>query len=325
MNSAYSLSVVQQTALVLWCPSYPALLRDRHDDGLGLRPSAAPGWCACGSAAMLCWRSSWRCCVGGRAQTDLYSAVALERRALVLRAAGPSAPGAILLGLAHDQPDDDRAAEFFGVAPDDQRRRDARRRGQRAGLPVRRARAGEHPDLPAPLPLAANATTQEAATKYFFLSIFSSGLLLFGLAFLYGMTGVSNLKALAYLVEHAAERAAARSSALIAVVFVMAGLGFRVAAVPFHFYAPDVYQGSPTVIAAVLAWIPKAVGFLAIIRTLTAVFSVRAANDPLVRQGGDALVDHRGGDDDLGQLPSRSCRRTSSGCWPIRRSPTPAT
>ena len=53
----------------------------------------------------------------------------------------------------------------------------------------------------------------------------------------------------------------------------MAGLGFRVAAVPLHFYAPDVYQGSPTVIAAVLSWIPKAVGFLAMIRALTAVFS----------------------------------------------------
>ena len=60
---------------------------------------------------------------------------------------------------------------------------------------------------------------------------------------------------------------------LIAVVFVMAGLGFRVAAVPFHFYAPDVYQGSPTVIAALLAWVPKGVGFLAMLRTLTAVVS----------------------------------------------------
>ncbi len=54
-------------------------------------------------------------------------------------------------------------------------------------------------------------------------------------------------------------------------MFVMAGLGFRVAAVPFHFYAPDVYQGSPTIVAALLAWVPKAVGFVAILRTLTAV------------------------------------------------------
>ena len=46
----------------------------------------------------------------------------------------------------------------------------------------------------------------------------------------------------------------------------MAGLGFRVAAVPFHFYArPDVYEGSPTFMAALLAWVPKAIGFLAIV------------------------------------------------------------
>ena len=54
----------------------------------------------------------------------------------------------------------------------------------------------------------------------------------------------------------------------------MAGLGFRVAAVPFHFYAPDVYQGSPTVLAALLAWVPKGIGFLAILRTLAAVVCV---------------------------------------------------
>jgi NADH-quinone oxidoreductase subunit N len=58
---------------------------------------------------------------------------------------------------------------------------------------------------------------------------------------------------------------------LVAVVFILAGLGFRVAAVPFHFYAPDVYQGSPAVIAALLAWVPKGLGFVAILRTLGAV------------------------------------------------------
>ncbi|HZW31347.1 MAG TPA: NADH-quinone oxidoreductase subunit N, partial [Isosphaeraceae bacterium] len=61
---------------------------------------------------------------------------------------------------------------------------------------------------------------------------------------------------------------------------VMAGLCFRVAAVPLQSYAPDVYQGSPMVIAALLAWVPKAVGFLAILRAVTAVFSI--ATEPLV-------------------------------------------
>ncbi len=71
---------------------------------------------------------------------------------------------------------------------------------------------------------------------------------------------------------------------LIAVVFVMAGLCFRVAAVPLHFYAPDVYQGSPIAIAAVLAWVPKAVGFLAIVRALTAVLATKDVGDPLLQQ-----------------------------------------
>ena len=86
-----------------------------------------------------------------------------------------------------------------------------------------------------------------------------------------------------------AERARSRSSALIAVVFVIAGLGFRVAAVPFHFYAPDVYQGSPTVVAALLSWVPKAVGFLAILRTLTAV-SRRAGRDEPARPARRSLL-----------------------------------
>ena len=63
-----------------------------------------------------------------------------------------------------------------------------------------------------------------------------------------------------------------------------AGLCFRVAAVPLHFYAPDVYQGSPMVIAATLAWIPKFVGFLAIVRALTAVLAVKGGEDALVQK-----------------------------------------
>jgi len=68
------------------------------------------------------------------------------------------------------------------------------------------------------------------------------------------------------------------------VVFVLAGLCFRVAAVPFHFYAPDVYQGSPTVLAALLSWVPKGVGFVAMVRALTAVISVKGPDDPLVQK-----------------------------------------
>ena len=105
--------------------------------------------------------------------------------------------GLILLALAHDQVDDARAAEFFGALL-----------MINAGAMLVAA-ANELVFLFVGLELVSiptylllylprrTASTQEAATKYFFLSIFSSGLLLFGLAYLYGLTGVSNLKALA--------------------------------------------------------------------------------------------------------------------------------
>ena len=181
--------------------------------------------------------------------------------------------GLILLGLAHNQVDDERAPEFFGSIL-----------MIHAGAMVVCA-SNELVFLFVGLELVSIPTylllylsrrtenTQEAATKYFFLSVFSSALLLFGLAYLYGMTGVSNLKTLSYLsqVPRTLPNVPQPIFAVVALVFVMAGLGFRVAAVPFHFYAPDVYQGSPTVIAALLAWIPKGVGFVAFLRTLTAV------------------------------------------------------
>ena len=94
---------------------------------------------------------------------------------------------------------------------------------------------------------------------------------------------MSNLKALGYFFETLPNLPHPQLG-LVAVVFVMAGLCFRVAAVPLQFYAPDVYQGSPMVVAATLAWIPKVVGFLAIVRTLTAVLAVKGGNDPLVQK-----------------------------------------
>ncbi|WP_435005856.1 NADH-quinone oxidoreductase subunit N [Tundrisphaera lichenicola] len=181
--------------------------------------------------------------------------------------------GLLVLAMAHDQVDDGRAPEFFGSLL-----------FINAGAMLVAASNElvflfvglELVSMPTYLLLYLSrrtSSTQEAATKYFFLSIFSSGLLLFGLAYLYGMAGVSNLKALSYLSQVSATLPGVPHSifAIIAIVFVMAGLGFRVAAVPFHFYAPDVYQGSPTIVTALLAWIPKGVGFVAILRTLTAV------------------------------------------------------
>jgi NADH-quinone oxidoreductase subunit N len=114
------------------------------------------------------------------------------------------------------------------------------------------------------LPRHDNAA-QEAATKYFLLSIFSSALLLFGFSYLYGLTGTTNLPALLATLGEA-EPGGLPPIAQVALVTVVAGLGFRITAVPFHFYAPDVYQGTPTVAAALLAFVPKVAGFVALVR-----------------------------------------------------------
>ena len=108
---------------------------------------------------------------------------------------------------------------------------------------------------------------QEAAIKYFLLSIFSSALLLFGFSYLYGVSGTTNLSELFALLD-SPKAPAASGLFLVAFVMVIAGLGFRITAVPFHFYAPDVIQGAPTGVAAVLAFLPKVAGFAALIRVL---------------------------------------------------------
>jgi len=109
-----------------------------------------------------------------------------------------------------------------------------------------------------------NPASQEATLKYFLLSIFSSGMLLYGLALAYGATGATSLPA----IQRALGTATVASAPLLllAVPFVIAGLGFRITAVPFHFYAPDVFQGSPTFMAALLSFVPKVVGFTALWR-----------------------------------------------------------
>ena len=128
------------------------------------------------------------------------------------------------------------------------------------------------------LPRYDNAA-QEAAMKYFLLSIFSSALLLFGFSYLYGIAGTTNLPAFQEALQSAGRESMAElfdperrdalpTIALVALVLVVGGLGFRITAVPFHFYAPDVYQGTPAIAAALLAFVPKAAGFFAFFRLL---------------------------------------------------------
>jgi NADH-quinone oxidoreductase subunit N len=110
---------------------------------------------------------------------------------------------------------------------------------------------------------------QESAMKYFLLSVLSSAVLLFGFSYLYGITGSTNLHAIVAALTTPSAGTAPATQPLLAVVggvMVLAGLGFRIAAVPFHFYAPDVYEGGPTGVVAQLAFVPKVAGFVALAR-----------------------------------------------------------
>lgn len=108
---------------------------------------------------------------------------------------------------------------------------------------------------------------QEAAAKYFLLSVLSSAVTLFGFSYLFGLAGSTNLTAIGSALT-AANGQAISPMGVFAMVLAVAGLAFRIAAVPFHYYAPDVYQGGPTAVVAQLAVLPKIAGFLALANLL---------------------------------------------------------
>jgi len=112
----------------------------------------------------------------------------------------------------------------------------------------------------------------ESAAKYFYLSVLSSALFLYGLSFLYGVAGTTWLQSVgdARSIRTALEVGSGHWG-LLGLGFVMAGLGFKIAAAPFHFYAPDVYQGTSNANAALLSVIPKIAGFAAITRLIIMV------------------------------------------------------
>ncbi len=108
---------------------------------------------------------------------------------------------------------------------------------------------------------------REAVAKYFLLSIFSSAIMLYGMSWLYGISGSTNFAAIAIAVGSASSQTT-NVMPLLAMAFLVAGLSFRITAVPFHFYAPDVFQGSTPANAALLSFVPKIVGFVALLRVL---------------------------------------------------------
>src|SRR3954470_14426817 len=104
--------------------------------------------------------------------------------------------------------------------------------------------------------------SNEAAVKYFLLGAFSLGILLYGMSLMYGLSGTTNLRTMATLFV--GQQGDPRL--VLAVILVVAGVGFKIAAVPFHMWAPDVYEGAPTPITAFLSVGSKAASFAMLLR-----------------------------------------------------------
>jgi NADH-quinone oxidoreductase subunit N len=118
--------------------------------------------------------------------------------------------------------------------------------------------------------------SNEAAIKYFLLSIMASAVLLFGISIVYAAVGTTNFGQVHDRMGELAVRAP--GVAISALVFLAVGFGFKITAAPFHMYAPDVYQGAPTPVTIFLSVGPKAAAFAGLARTLEAVAHPIAAD-----------------------------------------------
>ena len=108
----------------------------------------------------------------------------------------------------------------------------------------------------------------EAGLKYFVLGALSSGMLLYGCSLVYGFTGATGFEQIAA----AATKEQANIGLIFGLVFIIAGLAFKVSAVPFHMWTPDVYEGAPTPVTAFFAAAPKVAAMAMFIRAMTAAF-----------------------------------------------------
>ena len=112
-----------------------------------------------------------------------------------------------------------------------------------------------------------NLRSSESGIKYFVLSALSSGLLLYGCSLLYGFTGSTNFD----LISNQLNKE--NTGAIFAMVFILVGLAFKVSAVPFHMWTPDVYEGAPTSITSYFAAVPKVAGLAVLIKFMFIPFA----------------------------------------------------
>jgi NADH-quinone oxidoreductase subunit N len=115
-----------------------------------------------------------------------------------------------------------------------------------------------------------HAKSPEAAIKYFLLGSFATGFLLYGVAMIFGATGTTQINDIATLVP----LAQSHSLVLIAFALLMVGVLFKVSAAPFHVWTPDVYEGAPSPVVALMSTAPKAAAFALLIRLLYGCFPI---------------------------------------------------
>jgi NADH-quinone oxidoreductase subunit N len=111
--------------------------------------------------------------------------------------------------------------------------------------------------------------SSEAGLKYFVLGALASGLLLYGISLVYGFSGTMDF---AQLAKQLTQSQHVSAGLIVGVVFVFTGLAFKISAVPFHMWTPDVYEGSPTAVTVFLATAPKVAAMALVLRTMVGPF-----------------------------------------------------
>jgi NADH-quinone oxidoreductase subunit N len=129
-----------------------------------------------------------------------------------------------------------------------------------------------------------DGSSNEASFKYFLMGSFATGFLLFGIALIYGVTGSFDIYIIADKIVSPEAYSAVSPLLYAGVLLMLIGLAFKISAVPFHFWAPDVYEGSPTVVTAFMSTVVKMAAFGAFFRLFSTCFG------PLAPQWVDVLI-----------------------------------
>ncbi len=130
-----------------------------------------------------------------------------------------------------------------------------------------------------------NRNSAEASMKYVVFGGLSAGIMLYGISLLYGLTGTLDLVEMGTSETLAAQLSSIAVPVAVAIVLVIAGFAYKISAVPFHFWTPDVYEGAPTPVTTFLAVASKAAGFGALLRFLGAMFMTEGVNEVIAEYG----------------------------------------